>query len=96
MEYLATSLALASTHFKSLDFPSPRPFVLVGVFTDIKIISADSIASFIFVEKNFFLFLVFAINSCRPGSKKGYLERFLLFHYAIHVSFISTTLKIKS
>ena len=54
LEYLATSLALASTHFKSLDFPAPRPLVLVGVFTDIKIISADSIASFIVVEKNKF------------------------------------------
>ena len=26
LEYFATSLALASTHFKSLDFPAPRPF----------------------------------------------------------------------
>ena len=48
-EYLATSLALASTHFKSLDLPAPRPFFLVGVLTEMNIISADSIAFFIFV-----------------------------------------------
>jgi len=40
-EYLATSLALASTHFKSLDFPAPRPFFFVGVFTEIKIVNDD-------------------------------------------------------
>ena len=49
LEYLATSLALASTHFKSLDLPAPSPFSFVGVLTEIKIISADAIAFCVFV-----------------------------------------------
>ena len=60
-----------------------------------KIISADSIASFIFDEKNKFLFLVFAINSCKPGSKIGNFDKSLVFHNSILSLLISTTLKIK-
>ena len=67
LENLAISLALASTHFRSLDLPAPRPFVLVGVFTEINIISADSIAFFILLVKNKFLSLVVAIISLKPG-----------------------------
>ena len=56
LEYLATCLAQASTHFKSLDFPAPSPLVFVCVFTEMNIISEDFIDSFILVLKNKFLF----------------------------------------
>jgi len=48
--------------------PLPIPYVLVGVFTEIKIISASSIASSTFVEKNKFLSRVSATISDKPGS----------------------------
>ena len=46
LENLPTSLAQASTHFKSLDLPAPRPLVFVGVLTEMNIMSDVSIASF--------------------------------------------------
>ena len=44
LAYLATSLAQFSIQHKSLAWPAPIPLLFVGVLTEIKIISADSIA----------------------------------------------------
>ena len=49
---MATSLAQASTHFKSLACPAPIPLVFVGVFTEMKIMSAEDIFSLIFCRKS--------------------------------------------
>ena len=67
-EYFAISRAHASTQIRSLALPAPIPFVLVGVFTEIKIISANGISSSIFVEKNKFLPLVFLSIGIKFGS----------------------------
>ena len=52
LAYLEISLADLSIHLRSIAKPAPRPFVLVGVFTEIKIISAFEIFSFMLFEKN--------------------------------------------
>tara|TARA_Y100000991_G_C21926812_1_gene329016 strand:- start:263 stop:550 length:288 start_codon:yes stop_codon:yes gene_type:complete len=83
LENLATSVARASTHFKSLAKPAPRPFLLVGVFIEIKIISAFSIDSFILLEKNQFLSLVFFTMSSKPGSKIGNFDKLSEFQSSI-------------
>ena len=44
---IATCLAQASTYLRSLALPLPIPFILVGVLTDIKTISALPIFSLI-------------------------------------------------
>ena len=71
--------------------PAPRPFVLVGVFTEIKIISAFEIFSFMLFEKNKLIPLHFFTISLRPGSKIGKFSKFGSFHLEILSSFRSTT-----
>ena len=75
LEYLATCLALASTHLRSLALPDPKPFVFVGVLTDIKTNSDFEINYATLVEKNKFLFLTLLITSARPGSKTGNFDK---------------------
>ncbi len=67
---------------------------MVGVFTEIKIISALSIAASTSVVKNKFLPLASLTTSAKPGSYIGRLSKFLSFQAAIRFSLISTTVTV--
>ena len=84
-------LAHDSTHLKSLVSPAPNPFFFIGVFTDIKIISALLMAFSKSVEKIIFFPLTTLIISDNPGSKTGSFPKSSLFHALILFWLISTT-----
>ena len=93
---LAICRAQSSICFKSAAIPFPVPYVLVGVFTDIKIRSASSMALSTSVEKNKFFPRTLPTISFNPGSYIGILLTSLSFQAAILASFKSTTVTLIS
>lgn len=67
---LAIIRAALSTYFKSAALPRPFPNVFVGVFTEMKINSASSMAVSMSFEKNRFRFRHFFTTSSKPGWNK--------------------------
>src|SRR5690606_28729073 len=83
--------AQSSINFKSAACPFPFPYVLVGVFTEINIMSASSIAFSTSVEKNKFLPRASETTKSKPGSYTGSLLKSASFHASIRALFRSTT-----
>ena len=72
---LAICRAHCSTYLRSDAIPLPAPYVFVGVFTEIKIISAISICFLISEEKCRFFPLHNFIISLSPGSNIGNFDK---------------------
>ena len=89
--YSAISLEDASTHLRSLALPAPNPLVLVGVFTEMKIISASEIYFLKLSEKCKFLPLLLEIILSSPLSKIGSFVNSSLFQASTLCLFLSTT-----
>ena len=85
--------AVFSQYCRSEAFPAPWPNVLVGVFTETKMMSASLIAAGISVLKNRFRPRARLTTSSRPGSKIGRLS---LFQASIRAWLISTTVTFTS
>mmetsp|Transcript_26117 Transcript_26117/g.61218 ORF Transcript_26117/g.61218 Transcript_26117/m.61218 type:complete len:313 (+) Transcript_26117:564-1502(+) len=73
--------------------PAPIPWVLVGVLTEMKMMSASAMVSSMAVEKNMFLPRTDCTTSRSPGSKMGRLSE---FQAPICFSEMSTTVTLTS
>ena len=80
--------AVFSQYWRSAARPAPSPNVLVGVFTDTKMMSASRMPEVISVEKNRLRPRARRTTSSRPGSKTGSDSP---CQAAIRASLISTT-----
>ena len=87
----ATSRAQASTQRRSLACPAPRPLVLVGVFTEMKTMSAAAIEADTSVEKCRLRPRARSTTRSSPGSYTGNLLRSASFQASMRAWLMSTT-----
>ena len=89
--WAATERAEASTQRRSLACPAPSPFVLVGVFTDRKTMSAAAMAASTSVLKNRLRPRQRPTTASNPGSYTGKRLRSGSFQAAMRSALRSTT-----